>query len=148
MKKIANKIINEMGRSRKDALNKFYSLREPLADHLIKIYSFGKAHRKENLNKWIQEVNAWILDLRKFSVQKGGKGKNYSKEFLKDKLNNENFETLEDVQIVLNYLKDEGYPEIKFTNKDLVLLKALASRVINLILSNRGKLTVEQNDLR
>jgi len=150
--KLAEKILDmcEMGKPRKDMVDLFESLRETIVEHIWKIYAYGKNHKQKEVNTWLKSLNKHLTKLRKFNIQKGSKSKkNLDKAYLKDKLIGEDFEGFDDIALMANRWveEDKPFPVVMVSEKDVKRIHVLVERYIDLILGNRGKMTVAGNEL-
>lgn len=148
MVKIANKIINEMGYPIKVAKNKLDSLDDTIVNHLIKLYCFGRNHRKQDVGTWVSELIEYanILTLKN-KPKKPRKKPNLSRKYFEDVLKNNALEDLSDIELRLTFLQKEGYPAVIFKNSDLKKLQKLADKFIDLVFEPTKTLTITQNDL-
>lgn len=115
--------IYEMSFTRRDGLNKSFSLMRNVRDHLCKLFIFKEDKDNVDLVHWYKELRGWILDIADNTNIKSGRPslKTYIKEF-------EPFYTLEEVEgsvdglIFLKYNILKKDVDIKKLHSDISLI--------------------------
>ena len=99
------------------------------------------------MNGWLTNLNEHVPKLRRYNVQKGGKGLNYNKEDLRDEFTDTLFGTEMDIEVLIGIWSCEGYPVVFISKKDHKKLKKLCNKYVDVILAKKDKFTVTYKEL-
>ena len=106
-----------MGRPRSDMKRLIDSVSDTIGDHLWKLFAYHK-YRPKSVNGWLTSLNEHIPKLRKYNVQKGGKGIHYDKVDLRDEFTDTLFGTTMDIEVFIGNWSGEGYSVVFISKKD------------------------------
>lgn len=146
--KISEKILSilEMGRVRSEAVDKFEALRPRIVEHLWKLYAYH-AYRSQDVNSWLVSLNKYLIELRRYNIQKGATKKiNLDKSYFEDKLIKEDFESIEDLETLDQEYNLIGFPKVFVSDEDVTTLQKLANAYISHIF-NKSPFRPNKNSL-
>ena len=131
--------LTEMGRSKKDMNDLFQSLKETIEEHIWKIFAYHN-ERSQDLSGWIKSLNKHLKRLRSYNIQKDNiKRRNFSKEYLYNKLSYEPFEGDEDIDNLIADWANEGYPVVVVPDKKIKDLQQLAKDYVDCVFIKGSK---------
>jgi len=137
----------EMGRPRQDMIDKINSLIDTVQEHLWKLYAYGNV-RINDISGWTVSLNKHLNMLRKYNVQRKGNGrKNLTKKGIGE-LTATMFSELDDLKVLNDILSSNGFPSIKFTEKDRKKLVAFSNEYFMLVFTDSGKFSMDRSKMK
>jgi len=127
-------IINEMGRTKKEASVLVQGFDEIVQEHVWKIYAYGKTNQ-EHIRQWKQSVVKFVKRFRRFNVSKRKNSLNFNREELESIFVETLFGHIGDLNVLQSEFSDD-YGTFDVSEVDVVNLQNTMKEFVSLLLDN------------
>lgn len=137
--------MSEMGRNKSKMTDLLNSLDDTIIEHVWKLWAYHNISPND-INGWLLAINKHLPKLRRYNKQKAGSGENLSRSDLMTVLVDEPFEHSGDIGLLVAEWEENGYPHVDVPEDRIKDLQKFASKVVDLILSKDGRMSIEPSD--